>query len=101
MAGKRLNTKFVIILTAILVVVGFLAFLMLHIQSSRQIETCYQMGLTAFENQAWAEAVTNLGPVADKLKNDDDRVNAIQKLAQAQIHLLEQTNKSVHEVEAC
>lgn len=101
MAGKRLNTKFVIILTSILVVAGFLAFIMLRIQSSRQIETCYQMGLTAFENQAWAEAVTNLGPVVDKLKDDEDKVNATRKLAQAQIHLLEQTNKSVHEVEAC
>lgn len=101
MAGKRLNINFVIILTLALVVMGFGFFIMLHIQSNRQVENCYKTGLTAFENGAWAEAISNLGPVAEKLKNEDDKVNAMRKLAESHIHLLEQTNKSHKDVQAC
>ncbi len=101
MAGKRLNIKFVFILTSILVVLGFGAFLMLRFQSSRQVEDCYQMGLDAFERGDMAEARSNLSHVVDKLSNDEDRVNAMRKLVLAYISLLEQPNKSHNDVEVC
>jgi len=101
MAGKRLNIKFVVILTSILVVLGLGAFGMLHIQSSRQVEICYQIGLDAFEKGDMVEARTNLGHVVDKLQNDEDRVNAMRKLTLAYITLLDQSNKSHNDVELC
>ena len=101
MAGKRLNIKFVIILTTILVVLGFGAFLMLRIQSSRQVETCYQIGLDAFERGDMEEARSNLGHVVDKLKDDEDRANAMRKLVLSYISILDQSNKSHNDVEIC
>ena len=101
MAGKRLNIKFVFILTSILVVLGFGAFLMLRFQSSRQVEDAYQMGLDAFERGDMAEARSNLGHVVDKLSNDEDRVNAMRKLVLSYISILDQPNKSHNDVEVC
>ncbi len=70
------------------------------IQSSREVKTRYQIGLVAFENEDWSKAINSLELVIDKLKNED-RVNAMRKLAHAHIHFLEQTNKSRYDIEAC
>lgn len=101
MAAKRLNIKFVIILAVTLLVVGLSALLVLRIQSSRQVEQCYQLGLDAFEKGDMAEARTNLGHVADKLQNPEEHSNALRKLAFAYIDLLDQANKSQQDIEIC
>ncbi len=101
MAAKRLNIRFVIILATVILVSGVAAFVMLKIQSSRQLDQCYQLGLEAFEKGDMAEVRNNLGPVAEKLTDSEERADAMRKLTLAYIDLLEQPNKSHRDLEIC
>ncbi len=101
MAAKRLNIRFIIILAAMILISGVVAFVALKIQSSRQLIQCYQLGLEAFEKEDMAEVRNNLGPVAEKLTDSEERADAIRKLTLAYIDLLEQPNKSRRDIEIC